>query len=138
MAYEYMLGFLLYRMIGGIRMMALHLGVLNGEIGMMDRTQDRLHDVSAKISCPADSGGGLCTQLCIYAFGDVQIVVYDVGGCHMSVVTNPDRDQLSLWLCMDFYDIFSVFSRLSIECNNTRVCCTWMLSLRRCLAGHPE
>ena len=92
MAYEYMLAISLYRVIGRIRMMTLHLGVLNGEIGTRDRTQDRLCDVSAKINCPADSGGGICTWLCVYAFRDVQIVVYDVGGCHMSVVINPERD----------------------------------------------
>ena len=92
MAYEYMLAISLYRVIGGIRMMTLHLGVLNGEIDTMDRIWDRLCDVLAKVSCPADSGGGICKQLCIYAFGDVQIVVYDVGGCHMSVVIDPDRD----------------------------------------------
>ena len=74
-AYEYMLAILLYRVIGGIRMMNLHLGVLNGEIDMMDRTQDYLHNVLAKVSCPADSGGGRCARLCIYVFGDVWIVV---------------------------------------------------------------
>ena len=76
---------------------------------MMDRTWDCLCDVLAKVSCPADLGGGICAWLCIYVFGDVWIVVYDVGGCHMSVVINPDRDQLSLRLCIDFYDVFSVF-----------------------------
>ena len=92
MACEYMLVILLYRVIGRIRMMTLHLGVLNGEIGTRDRTQDRLCDVLTKISCPPDLGGGICARLCIYAFRDVQIVVYDMGGCHMSVVINPERD----------------------------------------------
>ena len=78
--------------------MTLHLGVLNGEIDMMDRTWHHLCDVLVKISCPADSGGGICIRLCVYAFRDVWIVVYDVGGCHMSVVINLDRDQLSLQL----------------------------------------
>ena len=82
--------------------MTSHLGVLNGEIDTMDRTQDCLPDVSVKISCPADSGGGICAQLCVYAFRDVWFVVYDMGGCHISVVIDPDRDQLSLQLCMDF------------------------------------
>ena len=59
---------------------------------MMDRTWDCLCDVLAKVSCPADLGGGICARLCIYAFGAVQIVVYDVRGCHMSVVINPERD----------------------------------------------
>ena len=72
--------------------MTLHLEVLNGEIDMMDRTWDCLHDVLAKISCPADLGGGISPWLCVYVFRDVCIVVYDMGGCHMSVVINPDRD----------------------------------------------
>ena len=109
MAYEYMLTISLYRVIGRIRMMTLHFGVLNGEIDTMDRTWDHLRDVLAKISCPADLGGGICTQLHVYVFGDVRIVVYDVGECHVSVVINPDGDRLSLWLCMDFCDVFSVF-----------------------------
>ena len=67
MAYEYMLAVSLYRVIGGIRMMTLHLGVLNGEIDMMDRIQDCLRDVLAKVSCPADSGGGICAWLCVYS-----------------------------------------------------------------------
>ena len=79
MTYEDMLVISLYRAIGRIRMMTLHLGMLNREIDTMDRTWNHLHDVSAKISCPADLGRGICAQLCIYAFGDVQIVVYDVG-----------------------------------------------------------
>ena len=110
MAYEYMLVISLYMVIGRIRMMTLHSGVLNGEIDMMDRTQDHLCDVLMKVSCPADLEGNICTWLCIYASGDVWIVVYDVVGCHMSVVINPDRDRLSLQLCMDFCDVFSVFS----------------------------
>ena len=64
--YEYMLMILLYRVIQRVRVMTLHLGVVNGEIGTRDRTWDCLHDVSAKISCPADSGGGICMWLCIY------------------------------------------------------------------------
>ena len=63
--YEYLLTILLYRVIGRIRVTTLHLGVLNGEIDMMDRTQDHLHYVLAKISCPAESGGGICAQLCV-------------------------------------------------------------------------
>ena len=39
------------------------------------------------ISCSGDLGGGICAWRCVYAFGDVQIIVYDVGGCHMSVVS---------------------------------------------------
>ena len=73
----------LYRMIGRIRMVVLHLGVLNGECVMRGRTGDRVRDVSVKIRCPRDSGVGICARLCVYAFG---IVVHDVGGCHMYVV----------------------------------------------------
>ena len=39
--------------------------------------------------CPHGSGVGICARLCIYAFRIVRIVVYDVGGCHMSVVIDP-------------------------------------------------
>ena len=42
--------------------------------------------MSVMIRCPGDLRVGICTQLCVYAFGDVQIVVYDVGGCHMDIV----------------------------------------------------
>ena len=56
---------------------------------MGGRTWDRIHDVSVKIRCPRDPGVGICARLCIYAFGIIQIVVYDVGGCHMSVVIDP-------------------------------------------------
>ena len=52
--YVYILMILLYKVIGRISMMTLHLGVLNGEIGMKDRAWDHLRDVSVMISC---SGG---------------------------------------------------------------------------------
>ena len=82
----------LYRVIGRIRMVVLHLGVLNGECVTRGRTWDCVHGVSAKIRCPRDSGVGICAWLCVYAFGDVRIVVYDMVGCHMSVVIDPERD----------------------------------------------
>ena len=66
MAYEYMLAISLYRVIGRIRMMTSHLGVLNGEIDMMDRIRDHLCDVSAKVSCPANSGGGILLGICMH------------------------------------------------------------------------
>ena len=69
----------LYRVIGRIRVMTLHLGVLNEESDMRGRTWDRVRGVSAKIRCPRDSGVGICARLCIYAFGTVRIVVHDVG-----------------------------------------------------------
>ena len=53
---------------------------------MGGRTWGHVCDVSAQIRCSHDSGVGICAQFCVYAFRIVQIVVYDVGGCHMSVV----------------------------------------------------
>ena len=79
----------LYRVIGRIRMMTLHLGVLNEESDMRGRTWDRVRGVSAKIRCPHGPGVGICTRLCLYVFGVVRIVVYDVGGCYMSIVIDP-------------------------------------------------
>ena len=80
---------LLYRMIGRIRMMTLHFRVLNEESDMGGRTWDRVRGILVKIRCPCGSGVGICTQLCVYVFGFVRIVVYDVGGCHMSIVIDP-------------------------------------------------
>ena len=79
----------LYRVIGRIGMMTLDLKMVNEGSDMGGRTWDHLRGMSAKISCPHDLGVGICARLCVYAFGIVQIVVYDVGGCHMSVVINP-------------------------------------------------
>ena len=83
----------LYRGIGRIGMMTLHLGMMNKGSDMGGRTWDRVCDLSVMIRCPRDPGVcphdpgvGICAQLCIYAFGIIQIVGYDVGGCHMSVV----------------------------------------------------
>ena len=70
-------------------MMTLHLGVLNEESDTRGRTWDRVCGVSAKIRCPHGPGVGICAWLCVYVFGIVRIVVYDVGGCHISVVINP-------------------------------------------------
>ena len=80
---------LLYRVIGRIRMKTLHLGMMDKGSDMGSRTWDRVRDVSAKIRCPCGLGVGICAQLCVYAFGIVRIVVYDVGGCHMSIVIDP-------------------------------------------------
>ena len=91
-AYEYMLTILLYSVIGRIRIMTLHLGVTSGRSSMISRTWDHLCDMSVKISCPGDLGRGICAWHCVYAFGSVQIAVYDVGGYHMCVVINPERD----------------------------------------------
>ena len=89
MTYGEIFAILLYRVIGRIRMMTLHLGVLNEESDTRGRTWDRVRDVSAKIRCPHGSGVGICTRLCVYVFGIVRIVVRDVGGCHMCIVINP-------------------------------------------------
>ena len=79
----------LYRVIGRIRMMTLHLGVLNEESDTSGRTWDCVRGVSAKIRCPRDSGVGIYAWLCVYAFGIVQIVIHDMGGCHMCIVIDP-------------------------------------------------
>ena len=89
MTYGEIFAILLYRVIGRIRVMTLHLGVLNGESDTKGRTCDRVCGVLAKIRCPRDSGVGICARLCVYAFGVVQIVVHDVGGCHMCIVIDP-------------------------------------------------
>ena len=108
--YVYMLTISLYRVIGRIRMMTLHLGVLNEEISMTGRAWGCFCDVSVTISCSGGSGGGICVWLCIYAFGDVGIVVYDMGGCHMSVVIDLERVQLSLRLYINIV-VFLVYFR---------------------------
>ena len=89
MTYGDIFTILLYRVIGRIRMMTLHLGVLNEESDTRGRTWDRVRGVSVKISCPRDPGVGICARLCLYVFGVVRIVVYDVGGCYMSIVIDP-------------------------------------------------
>ena len=67
--YEYMLIISLYRAIWRVRVMTLHLGVVNGEIGMGDRAWDCFCDMSVIISYPGDLGVGIYTWLCIYVFG---------------------------------------------------------------------
>ena len=98
----------LYRVIRRIGMMTLHLGMMNKGSDMGGRTWDRVHDVSVKIRCPYDPGVGICTQLCIYAFGIVWIVVYDVRGCHMSVVIDPGEVDCVCSCVMDFM-VFLVY-----------------------------
>ena len=71
--------------------MAIHLRIVNGGIDTVDRAWDCVHDMLASIRCPGDPGGDICTQLCIYAFRCVQIVVYDVGGCHMDMVIDCEE-----------------------------------------------
>ena len=79
----------LYRVIGRIRVMTLHLGVLNEESDTRGRTWDRVRGVLAKIRCPRDSGVGICPRLWVYAFDIVWIVIRDMGGCHMCIVIDP-------------------------------------------------
>ena len=89
--YEYMLAISLYRVVWRVRVMTLHLGVVNGEVDMVNRTWGHFHDALAMIRCPGDLRVGICAWLCIYVFVFVQFVVYDVGGCHMDVVINHEE-----------------------------------------------
>ena len=89
MTYGEMFVISLYRVIGRIRMMTLHLGVLNEESDTRGRTWDRVRDISVKIRCPCGLGVGIRARLCVYAFGTVRIVIRDVGGCHMCIVIDP-------------------------------------------------
>ena len=52
--------------------------------------------------CPHDPEVGICTRLCVYAFGIIHIVVYDVGGYHMSVVIDPGEVNCICGCVMDF------------------------------------
>ena len=79
----------LYRVIGKIRVITLHLRVLNEESDTRRRTWDHVRGISAKIRCPCGPRVGICARLCVYAFGIVRIVVCDVEGCHMSIVIDP-------------------------------------------------
>ena len=69
--------------------MTLHLGVLNEESDTRGRTWDHVCGVSAKMKCSHGLRVGKCAWLCVYALGIVQIVVRDVGGCHVSIVIDP-------------------------------------------------
>ena len=60
MAYGDIFARSLYRVIGRIRMMTLHLGAMNEESDMGGRTWDCIREVSAKIGCPCGSGVGIC------------------------------------------------------------------------------
>ena len=73
------------------------------------RTWDHFRDVLVMIRCPHDLGVGICAWLCIYAFGIVQIVVYDVGGCHMSVVIDPGEVDCVCSCVMDFMVLLVYF-----------------------------
>ena len=62
--------------------------------------------MSVKIRCPHDPGVGICAWLCIYVFRIVQIVVYDVGGCHISVENDFGEVNCFCGCVMIFYDVF--------------------------------
>ena len=73
---------------------------------MGGRTWDRLHGMLVKIRCPHDLGVGICAQLCVYVFGIFQIVVYDMGGCHMNVVLDPGEVDCFCGCVMNFRMFF--------------------------------
>ena len=52
----------LYRVIGRIGMMTLHLGMMKKGSDMGGRTWDHVRDMLAKIVCPRDLGVGICTR----------------------------------------------------------------------------
>ena len=86
MTYGNIITISLYRVIGRIGMMTLHLEIVDEGSYMGGKTWDCFRDMSAMIRCLRDLGGDICTWLCVYAFGIIRIVVYDMGGCHMDVV----------------------------------------------------
>ena len=63
MTYRDMFMISLYRVIGRIGMMTLHLGMMNKGSDMGGRTWDCFCDVLAKIRCPRDLGVGICIWL---------------------------------------------------------------------------
>ena len=89
-------------------MMTLYLEIVNKGSDMGGRTSGHFHDMSAMMRCPHDLGVGICPWLCIYTFRIVQIVVYDVGGCHMSVVIDPGEVNFVCGCVMDFM-VFLVY-----------------------------
>ena len=82
--------------------MSLHLEIVNEGSDTGGRIWDHFCDVSAMISCPHDLGRGICAQLCIYTFRIIQIVVYDMGGCHMCVLIDPGEVDCVCSCVMDF------------------------------------
>ena len=93
----------LYRVIGRI-------GMVNEGSDMGGKTWDRVRDMSVQIRCPHDSGVGICTRLCVYVFGIIQIVIYDMGRCHMSVVIDPGEVNCFCGCVMKFM-MFLVYFR---------------------------
>ena len=105
--------------------MTLHLGMTNKGSDMGGRTWDCVCDVSVKIRCPRDPGVGICAWLCVYGFGIIQIVVYNVGGCYMGVVINPGEVDCFCGCVMNFM-MFLVY----IWDNNQDIitCCPFLRS----------
>ena len=89
--------------------MNLHLEIVNEGSDMGGRTWDCFCGVSAKIRCPHDLGVGICARLCIYVFGIIWIVVYDVGGCHMSVAIDLGEVDCVCSCVMDFMMFLAYF-----------------------------
>ena len=108
MTYGNIFAISLYRVIGRIAMMTLHLGMVNERSDMGGRTWDCVCDMSVQIRCPHDSGVGICARLCVYAFRIVWIVVYDMGGCHMSIVIDPGEVDCFCGCVMNFM-MFSAY-----------------------------
>ena len=108
MTYGNIFTILLYRVIGRIGMMTLHLGMVNEGSDMGGRIWGHFHGMSVKIMCPHDPGVGICTWLCVYVFRIVWVVVHDVGGCHMSVVIDPGEVDYFCGCAMDFM-VFLVY-----------------------------
>ena len=54
-----------YKVIWMIRVMALHLGVMNRRGDVVDSTCDCVHSVTAKVSCSDGLGGDICAGMCI-------------------------------------------------------------------------
>ena len=75
-----MLAISLYRVSGRIRMMTLHLEVVNGGYDMVGRTWDHVCDMMAMIRCPSDLGGRyMCTALCICIWMCLYSCVWHMG-----------------------------------------------------------
>ena len=124
-AYGCILATLLYRMIGRIRVMALHLGVMNGGGDMVNRACDCVCGVMVKVRCPDRPGGDICAQLYMSTFEYVQIMSYDVGECNIDVVIDFGKVEggLSLWLCCYFYDVLVYFWDNGYDIITTTTCC---------------
>ena len=110
MTYGNVVMILLYRVIGRIGMMTLHLEIVNEGSDMGGRTWDHFCGMSVKIRCPHDLGVGICAWLCVYLFRIIHIVVYDVGRCHISVVINPGEVDCFCGCVMNFM-VFLVYFR---------------------------